>query len=204
MMNEREESAFSEKDQEIIAVGASVAAGCLPCTKFHLKGASGVGAGDEEILQAVRDAARVRSAAAAIMAMAGGLSPAEADRPIRGGDEGRSLIRELVSISAAYAVNCTTSLRTHMTAARALGATDRQLFTAVRIACDIRDVAVQKAKAAVGAVLGLSEEQTAASDCCGDDTASAAGASNRALGARQGRDAEACNCRTDESRRSDE
>jgi AhpD family alkylhydroperoxidase len=187
MTEETERPALNEKDCEIIAVGASVAAGCLPCTKFHVRAASAVGAASREILLAVRDAVRVRGAAASVMAKAGGLSPDETDLPDQGPDEARSLIRELVMVSAAYAVSCTTGLGTHMAAARALGATDKQLFTAVRIACEIRDVAVQKAKAAVGAVLGVSEEK--ALTCgCGEVDASAD---------------ESCECRTGDQRRSE-
>ena len=50
MKTRREDAALSEKDQEIIAVGASVAAGCLPCTKFHRRAAAGSGATEPEIL----------------------------------------------------------------------------------------------------------------------------------------------------------
>ena len=157
MTNEREEPALGEKDREIIAVGASVASGCLPCTKFHLRAASSTGANAVEILQAVRDAVRVRAAATAIMARAGGLSPAEAGEPGADAAVAGPLIRQLVSIGAAYAINCTKSLAAHVAAARALGATDRQVFTAIEIACRIKDVAGQKARAEAGVLLGLSE-----------------------------------------------
>jgi AhpD family alkylhydroperoxidase len=79
------------------------------------------------------------------------------------------LIRELVKIAAAYAISCSTGLEEHMASARALGATDGQMFTALKIACAIRDVACQKAKAAAGSVLGVSEEQAVACGCAGDD-----------------------------------
>jgi AhpD family alkylhydroperoxidase len=182
MTNKDDGPVLSEKVQEIIAVGASVAAGCLPCTKFHLRAASDVGAGEGEILQAVRVAVEVRRAATEIMAKAGGLPPAEAEKPGPDPEGGRTLVQELVSISAAYAVNCPTSLGTHMAAARALGATDEQMFEAVKIACAIRDVAVQKAKAAAGAVFGVSEEQAAGCDCGEEDGPAP--------------DSEECDCRT--------
>jgi AhpD family alkylhydroperoxidase len=172
MTEQTELPALSEKEGEIIAVGASVASGCLPCTKFHLRVAAAVGAEAGEILQAVRDAMRVRGEAAAIMARAGGLSPDEIVPPRQAPQEGPALIRELVMTGAAYAINCATSLGAHMAAARALGASDRQLFTAVRIACDIREVAVQRAKAAVGAVLGVSEAEALACGCGDGDAAS--------------------------------
>jgi AhpD family alkylhydroperoxidase len=170
MMKKNEDPILSEKEQEIIAVGASVASGCLPCTKFHLRAAAGVGAGEEEILQAVGDAARVRRAATELMVRAGGLPSADTVRENPDPAGAPSLIREFVAIAAAYAVNCSTSLGAHMTAARSLGATDEQMFAAIQIACAIRDVACQKAKATAGAILGVSEEE-AVSCGCGDDDA---------------------------------
>lgn len=170
MLKSHEDPILTEKDQEIIAVGASVAAGCLPCTKFHLRAASLAGADEGEVTQAVRDATRVRRAATEIMARAGGLSPVESDRPIPDSEGGPSLIRELVSTSAAYAVNCPSSLGIHWTAARALGATEKQLFAAIKVACAIRDVAVQKAKAVVGAFMGVDEKQAVECDCGESDS----------------------------------
>jgi AhpD family alkylhydroperoxidase len=156
---------IAEKDQELVAVGASIASGCVPCTKFHLRAAAGVGATSEEIAQAVRDATHVRRRATDVMAQAGGLASAE--RETNPGVGKRTLVRELVSVGAAYAVNCATSLRAHLEAARALGATDAQLFAALKIACAVREVAVQKAKAAAAAVLRVDEAETS-EDCCTD------------------------------------
>jgi AhpD family alkylhydroperoxidase len=193
-MIKKEKQALGEKDQELIAVGASVASGCLPCTKFHRRAAASVGADEAEILQAVRDATAVRKAATGIMARAGGLPSAEAGQAISDSAGGSSLIQELVKIAAAYMVNCSTGVEEHMAAARALGATDGQMFTALKITCAIRDVAGQKAKAAAGSVLGVSEEQAVACDCSEVDGASAG-------------EAGGCSCRPgdlDDSKKSDQ
>jgi AhpD family alkylhydroperoxidase len=194
MTTAHEAPALSEKDQEIIAVGASIASGCLPCTKFHLRAASRTGAGEREILQAVRDATRVRTAATEIMARAGGLSSAEGSELVQDSTEARSLIRELVSIGAAYALACTTSLDGHLAAARTLGATDRQVFEAVRIACAIRDVACSKAKAVVGAALGLDEDRATTWGSTGDSAASAGDAPCCTPDTREGAGIDACVC----------
>ena len=166
MKTENEKPALSEKDLEIIAVGASVAAGCLPCTRFHLRAAARTGADQAEITQAVRDATRLRMAATAIMARAGGLSETES---LPDPDPNPSLLRELVAIGAAYAINCTTSLKAHLTAARDLGASDRQTFAAMEMACRIKDMAGTKAKTAAGEFLGMTEEPTG--PCCGEPDA---------------------------------
>ena len=107
-MTKKEKQALGEKDQELIAVGASVASGCLPCTKFHRRAAAGAGADEGEILQVVRDATAVRKAATEIMAKAGGMPATEADRAIPDPVGVPSLIRELVKIAAAYTVSCST------------------------------------------------------------------------------------------------
>ena len=194
MTHEHEEPALSDKDQEIIAVGASIASGCLPCTKFHLRAASRSGATEREALDAVHDATLVRQAATEIMARAGGVSPVEARGPFQDSTEARTLIRELVSISAAYAIACTTSLDAHLAAARARGATNRQVFAAVRIACAIRDVAGSKAKAAVGVALGVSEHEAASCGCTGESDPPADDTSNSASGTHGGADVDACAC----------
>jgi AhpD family alkylhydroperoxidase len=165
MTTSSEDPVLSEKEQELIAVAASVASGCLPCVKFHLRAAAGVGAAKGEILQAVDDATRVRRTATGIMAAAGGLSPDGADQAVPAPAANPSRIRELTAIAAAYAVSCSTGLETHMKAARALGATDGQMFAAIRIACAVGKVAGQKAKAMAGAILGVSEEEAIACDC---------------------------------------
>ena len=45
--------AINEKTQELIALGASIAAQCQPCLKHHVAKARELGLGDEEIQQAI-------------------------------------------------------------------------------------------------------------------------------------------------------
>jgi AhpD family alkylhydroperoxidase len=174
---------INSKEQELIALGASIASGCLPCTKFHLRAAASVGAAADDIAQAVKDATQVRRTATDIMAKAGGLASADGSeaRPDSGQ---RTLIRELVSAGAAYAINCAPSVGTHLEAARALGATDAQLFAALKIACAVRDVAAQKAKAAAAAIFGVDEAHADDEDCCSDsdDTAGRSGCAPEGTG----------------------
>jgi AhpD family alkylhydroperoxidase len=195
MTKKNEDPALSEKEQEIVAVGASIASGCLPCTKFHLRVAASVGVTEAEIRQAVADAVRVREEATERMAGAGGLPQGGEARSLSDPAGPCQLVRELVATAAAYAVNCAAGLQAHMTAARGLGATDRQMFAAIKIACAVRDVACQKTKIAAGLMLGVSEEQALACDCSEDESPSAgdrAGcAPDKAMGATGG----SCGCR---------
>ena len=59
--------ALTLKEKELVAVGSSVAAGCKPCTRYHLREARKAEASDAEIHRAVADAASVRSNATEIM-----------------------------------------------------------------------------------------------------------------------------------------
>jgi AhpD family alkylhydroperoxidase len=56
---------MDSKIKELIAVGASVTANCIPCFKFHYKKAREAGAADEDIKKAVNVGRMVRKGAAA-------------------------------------------------------------------------------------------------------------------------------------------
>jgi AhpD family alkylhydroperoxidase len=53
-----------KKTQELIAIGASVTANCVPCFKFHFAKAHEENASDDEIREAVRVGRMVRKGAA--------------------------------------------------------------------------------------------------------------------------------------------
>ncbi len=153
---------LTDKEQGLIAIGASIAAGCRPCTVYHFRAARIAGADEKEIRQAVNDALDVRHSAAEVMArlaekQLGGAPGSDAapgpEKPLTG---------ELVSIGAALAVNCAANLETHLKAARRLGATDCQIQTVLGIARAVKDLAGRKAEAAVAKAMEESEE-------CGDD-----------------------------------
>ena len=56
---------MDSKTKELIAVGASVTANCIPCFKFHYKKAREAGTADEDIKKAVNVGRMVRKGAAA-------------------------------------------------------------------------------------------------------------------------------------------
>jgi len=138
---------LTQKEKELVAIGASIAAGCQPCTAHHFKAVRQAGASEAEIHQAVDAALGVRNSATKIMT---GLTEKHLGNGRAVEEPGRSskpLIGELVSIGAALAVNCTTNLETHLQAARTVGATDRQIQTALGVARAVKKVAEQKAEA---------------------------------------------------------
>ena len=127
------------KEKELVNIGASVATGCKPCTDYHFKKVREAGASDEEIKDAITNAMLVRDSAKEIMENYG-LQQMESVKDEDDADyiEGTTRIKELVSVAAAYAVNCTTNLKRHMTAARAVGITEGEIEAVLHAASFIQ------------------------------------------------------------------
>jgi AhpD family alkylhydroperoxidase len=104
---------LTPKEKELVSVGASLAAGCKLCANYHFKKVRKAGATDEEIEQAMTDAIAVRDSARRIMEWHGlkllGRKLRGEDSETPGEGKGNARITELVSIAAAFAVNCTSS-----------------------------------------------------------------------------------------------
>lgn len=135
---------LNQMEQTLIALGASVAAGCQPCTLYHMKAARTAGACDKGIALAVETALAGRQSATVAMdkwaERCQGARP-EIDAEFR---TRRRLSAELTSIAAAVAVNAVPDLQHHLVAARDLGAGVDQIRAAVEIARKIKRVAEDK------------------------------------------------------------
>lgn len=143
---------LTETQQELIAVGVSIAAGCKPCTAYHLKAARAAGASDEEIRRAVHHALDVRHSATEIMARLADKLLGSAPESSTSSPAEESLTDDLVSAGAAFAVNCGTNLEAHLNAAQQMGATDYQLQITLTIARAVKNMAGQKVEAAAAKV----------------------------------------------------
>jgi AhpD family alkylhydroperoxidase len=130
---------LTPKEKQLVSVGASLAAGCKLCANHHFNQVRKAGATDEEIERAMSDAIAVRDSARRIMEWHGlkllgrKLRGASEDSDTPGENEGTTRITELVSIAAAFAVNCTSSLERHIEAAHGVGVTDDEIQSAVDI-----------------------------------------------------------------------
>jgi AhpD family alkylhydroperoxidase len=188
---------LSDKDQELIAVGASIAAGCRPCTTYHFRAARIAGANDQEIRQAVEDALCVRNSATEIMARLGRAQAGDAPTLETTCCETKTLVRELVSVGAAFAVNCTANLERHLAAARQQGATDGQLLQALKIAGAVKNMAENKARAATAKAIGCTEDPNTTCGC--QDDTDLGGTRERVspkATERVGDDAQPCGCQS--------
>ena len=116
------------KERELANIGASVATGCKPCTDYHFEKVRKAGASENEIKQAISIAKEIRDSANRIMESHGlkhlGITKdvsavVHTEKPTRN--------RELVAIAAAFAVNCTTSVKTHIGAAHSIGISEEDI-----------------------------------------------------------------------------
>ncbi len=134
-VNDKElEMSISPKEKELAAVGISVAAGCIPCTNYHIKEVGKAGATDDEICKAIADAKCVSDSALKIMVANGLAQLGEVAGDTDCGCADTNRIKEIVSVGAAYAVNCTTNLDKHLEAARNEGISDEELNEVVELA----------------------------------------------------------------------
>ncbi|HJM50532.1 MAG TPA: carboxymuconolactone decarboxylase family protein [Alphaproteobacteria bacterium] len=131
------------KEKELAAVGISLAAGCRPCTDYHLKAVRQAKAGDEEISRARRIAIGVRGRAAEIMAVHG-LASGPAPYPL---SQDRTAL--LIAIGAAFTVNCTTSLEHYLALAPAAAIDQDELAALAKLATFIRGKAISHVEALV-------------------------------------------------------
>jgi len=148
------------RDRELVAVGASVAAGCKPCTDYHLKAARAAGLSDDKIRQAIIVAMSVRQNALEVMKAYGLRQLGEVvSAP---GDRGweSTRIGELVAIAAAFAVNCTTNLEHHLAAAKALGISDDEIDEITKLARFIKGKATSHVENLVGVELSGGSAQS--------------------------------------------
>lgn len=153
---------LSDKDRELIGIGASLAANCQPCANFHLRAARIAGASDAEIGQAVKDALGVRRHATEEIAR---LAAQHLGSPVSDTNRQENLlIGELVSISAACAVTSIPDFETHLAAARKLGATKGQILSAIKIASAVKATAERKAEEVTGHFMRTRPVKR--EDCC--------------------------------------
>lgn len=149
---------ISAKEKELTAVGISVASGCKPCTDYHMKAVRKTEASEAEIERAVNDALAVRHAATEIMASharahLSEVLPEATSKPA----EQTNRIRVLVSIGAAFGVNCVASLERHLAEAKAEGIPQDEIARIVKLAVFIK----KRAASHVERLVGMVEEAAA-------------------------------------------
>jgi len=154
-----EDAILNTKEKEMIALGASIAAGCQPCTIHHIEAARTAGVCEKGTTLAVTAGAEVRRAATEAMAawgieQLGGTVELPDDWLTQ-----QKLIRALVSVAAAFAVNSVTEFHRLADEAHHLGASDQQIQVAISIARKIKGVVSEKMEAAAQRLLAEYEPE---------------------------------------------
>ena len=132
--------AITVKERELAAVAISVASGCKPCTNYHVKAVREAGASDEEIKRAVADSLSVRKSATNFMkAHALARLGQEGSHSDADGPDSTNRVRELVSVGAAFGVNCTSNLKEHLAAAETVGISQAEVAEIAKLATFIKE-----------------------------------------------------------------
>lgn len=152
-------------DKELVAVAISVAAGCRPCTTYHLAEARRQNVSDATIEAAITCAIDVRSRAAEGMRRhAQGLTSEDNSGC---GCQSTQPLDELIALGAALAVNCAENTAKHLAGAQRLGVQQDHLDETVALVRMIRGQAVKHAEARITEA-GVAPQQCAPvpSACC--------------------------------------
>lgn len=155
---------LTRKEKCLISVGASVAAGCQPCTAFHVKAALEAGASEIEVGQSAEIALRVRKEATSIMASVAAKHLGKQEEADNRRTYSRSKIDALVAVAAAYAINCTTGLEYHLNAAQLAEASVQQIQVALGISRSIKITAARQVEALV-IVIGTADDANGGCGC---------------------------------------
>ena len=134
------EQSLSTEQKELVAVGASVGAGCQPCLSHHLKAGTKAGLDGDRLFAAVTSAERVAAEAAVAMGdrARGALGPDVAAPALPS-----QLEEALASLGAALGANDVTNIERHLRAAHEQGASCAQLREAIETAHTVQENATR-------------------------------------------------------------
>jgi AhpD family alkylhydroperoxidase len=135
-----EQQYLSPEQKELVAVGASVGAGCQPCVSHHLKAGAKAGLDGEQLLAAVTSAERVSAEAAVAM---GGHARGKLGPDVTSPALLSRLEEALASLGAALGANDKTNIERQLHAAAELGAPRSQLEQAIETAHTVQENAAR-------------------------------------------------------------
>jgi len=175
---------LSPEQNELVAVGASVGAGCHPCVDHHLKAGAKAGLDDERLLATVTSAERATAEAAVRMDdhVRGKLGPTVTEPALLS-----HLEEALASLGAALGANDATNIELQLRTALDLGASKAQLEQAIATAKTVQENAArihlreaERLLSALAPSVAAPGDEADPGDSCGCDandenTAAAAG-----------------------------
>ena len=160
------------KQKHLVAVGASIAAGCQPCALSFASAAREAGACDRSLRFAVDCGLAGRERATAQMASWARetLPGPEVDAAF--GAE-RALLEALIAVASAIAANSAALVKDRVDGARSVGATLEQIGIAVEIGRIAKRGAERETDSALSAALGGASEERCCPEAALDRTAGA-------------------------------
>lgn len=194
-----QERNLSAEQTELVAVGASVGAGCQPCVSHHLKAGARAGLEGDQLLAAVASAERVGAEAAVAMGdhVRSKLGPDVSSPALLS-----RLEEALASLGAALGANDKANIERQLRAAAELGASRSQLRQAIDAAHTVQENAARIHRREAERLLDAVAPATAAAQtgadsgggCGGGADAETHEAAVRGDGAGEG-----CGCGADDS-----
>jgi AhpD family alkylhydroperoxidase len=155
---------LQRKDKELLAVAASLAAGCIPCTRHHAVAVRDAGASEAEVGWAAAVGIAVKRRSLAIMgALAAELLslPDSASDRARESAGGESQLAPLVTLAAAVAAHCAPAVEESITRAQELGWTEQDIRRTLGVGRMVRETGARKADEAAGQLLSQTNEDEA-------------------------------------------
>jgi AhpD family alkylhydroperoxidase len=135
---------LTDKEKELVAIGASIGAGCQPCTKYHVAAALKSGLAADEVRRAIDEAQAVRCDGGVAVSNVGrsslGVEGERVEQP-RQPDEREQL---LVFVGAAAGGNAAGLLKEYASgAARRFGLSGEELRSALEMAETVKQHAAE-------------------------------------------------------------
>ena len=172
-----EQQHLSAEQKELVAVGASVGAGCQPCVSHHLKAGAQAGLDGEQLLAAVASAERVSAEAAVAM---GDHTRDKLGTDVTSPALLSRLEEALASLGAALGANDKTNIERQLRAAAELGASRSQLEQAIETAHTVQENAARIHLREAERLLDTLASPTAATSDADSEAACGCGAGHQA------------------------
>lgn len=133
---------LTSEEKELVYIGASISAGCRPCANYHIKKALDLKIQNHEIINATNiTIALLDSSKSSMHDLVLSILKESSINGYDIVDVAPSRIEELISISSAFVINSTLILKKHISAARSLGISEKDIQTVLDSALMIKNQA---------------------------------------------------------------
>ena len=157
---------LSEKEKALVGIGSSVAAGCQPCTRFHIKAARAAGACERGVRLAIETGLAARETALEAMALWARAEQEEAPVLDPAFRQEKEKLAALISFGATIASSSTVNIASQLSAVHTRGWDDGPIAEAVTLARGIRAMAAKRLDAVLSQMNIVPSENS--DGCCAE------------------------------------